>query len=158
MSPDEIARVLRKVKFNEISIDEALQIMKDLPFKDLGFAKLDNHRELRVGYPEVIFCAGKTIKQILSIFQYLLDRGSNIIATKASEDVYEAVFKIENKAVYHREAKIITVNRRKLSISKSTIAVVAAGTSDIPIAEEAAVTAEAFGNQVTRHYDVAQQI
>jgi len=154
MNPEEIAEILRKVRLHEISVEEAFELMKDLPFKDLGFAKIDNHRELRLGYPEVIYCAGKSIEQILSIFRYLLDERRNIIATRASGAVYEAVSKLDKRAIYHKEARIITVDKKKKKKSKTTIAVVTAGTSDIPVAEEAAVTAEAFGNLVTRHYDV----
>ncbi len=154
MNPEDIASILSKVRNHELSVEEAMEKMKDLPFKDLGFAKIDNHRELRLGYPEVIYCAGKTIEQVKTIFLYLLGSGRNILATRASEEMFEEIKKICMEAVYHREARAITVVKREIKTGKSSIAIVTAGTSDIPVAEEAAVTAESFGNKVERYFDI----
>lgn len=154
MRPEDIALILSKVRDGEISVEEAMETMKDLPFKDLGFAKIDNHRELRLGYPEIIYCAGKTIEQVRSIFKYLLESDRNILATRATEEMYLAVKELFSGAVFHRDARIISVGKKAVKLTKTSIAVLTAGTSDMPVAEEAAVTAESFGNRVDRHYDI----
>ncbi len=154
MSPDQIAAVLSRVRTGEISVEQAMEELKDLPFKDLGFAKIDNHREIRLGYPEIIYCAGKSAEQVVSIFRYLLGQNRNILATRASPEIYRSIYDLDQTAVYHIEARAVTITRKKLKPTESVIAVVTAGTSDMPVAEEAAVTAESFGNSVSRHYDV----
>jgi hypothetical protein len=154
MTPEEIRDILSRVHKGNLTVEGALELFKDLPFKDLGFARIDNHREIRLGYPEIIYCAGKSLEQVISIFKYLLGQNRNILATKASEETFKEVFELENTAVYHKEARAITVERKKLKPTASVISIVTAGTSDIPVAEEAAVTAESFGNRVSRHYDV----
>jgi NCAIR mutase (PurE)-related protein len=120
----------------------------------LGCAKLDTHRELRVGYPEVIFGPGKTNEQIKIIIQAMMEGDANILATRASEEVFAAVKEVCHAALYHPLARTITLTRKKLPLSKNYIAIVTAGTSDLPVAEEAAVTAEIFGNRVERIVDV----
>ncbi len=154
MRPEDIAEVLSRVRNHELSVEEAMEIMKDLPFKDLGFARIDNHRELRIGYPEIIYCAGKTTEQVKSIFNYILGSDRNILATRATEEMFGAVKGICPEAIYHKEARVITVIKKVIRPAKSSIAVLTAGTSDIPVAEEAAVTAESFGNRVERYYDI----
>jgi hypothetical protein len=154
MSPEEISGILSRVRSGALSVEKAMEALRDLPFKELGFAKIDNHREIRLGYPEIIYCAGKSLEQIVSIFSYLLGQNRNILATRASEEVYKRVARLEPSAVYHTEARAITIERKKIKKTATYIAVVTAGTSDIPVAEEAAVTAESFGNRVSRHYDV----
>jgi hypothetical protein len=154
MDLENIKNILGKVKSGNLSIDGAAEKFKDISFKDLGYAKIDNSRELRVGYPEVIYCAGKTEGQVKGIVEFMMTKGDNILATRADRSHYEAVRSICSKAEYNEEAKIITIKNRKLEISKTYIAVVTAGTSDIPVSEEAAVTAEMFGEKVERVYDV----
>ncbi len=145
---------LEKIRSGEMTVDEGMARFKDLYYADLGCAKLDIHRELRVGYPEVIYCLGKTAAQVTTVVQAMLKRDSNILATRADEDQYLAVRGVCPDAVYHTTAKAITIKRKKTKSLKSYIAVVTAGTSDLPVAEEAAVTAEFFGNRVERIVDV----
>jgi len=154
MNLHEIRYLLEGIKSGSMSIDDGIKQLQDLPFKDLGYAKIDNHRELRVGYPEVIYCAGKTTEQISGIVQFMLTKGNNILATRASEEAYNAVKEICTKAEYNKIAKVITIKNKEMEVSKSYIAIVTAGTSDIPVAEEAAQTAEIFGSKVERIYDV----
>jgi hypothetical protein len=145
---------LEKIRDGRITIEEGIAGLKDLYYTDLGCAKLDTHRELRVGYPEVIYCPGKTVEQVKTVVRAMLERSSNILATRANEDLYLAVREVCPDALYHRTAKAITIKRREIAVPESYIAVVTAGTSDLPVAEEAALTAEFFGNRVERIVDV----
>lgn len=150
----DIKVLLQNVRDQKISVDEGTKVLEDLPFKDLGYAKIDNHREMRVGFPEVIYCAGKTSEQIKGIVEFMMKKDSNILGTRASKEDYEAVKEICPFAEYNELARTIIVKKKENKSSKSYIAVVTAGTSDIPVSEEAAVTAEIFGNKVERIYDV----
>ncbi len=154
MSPEEIKKLLQEVSQGRINPDEAYQTLRDMPYRDLGFAKIDNHREMRTGYPEVIFCSGKTVEQVRDIVAFMLTKDNNILATRATPEMFEAVKGIYNEAVYHPLARTITIKKKEPEIPSSYIAVVTAGTSDIPVAEEAAITAEIFGNRVERIFDV----
>ncbi|MBR2619604.1 MAG: nickel pincer cofactor biosynthesis protein LarB [Firmicutes bacterium] len=156
MQETDIKKLLEQVKNAEISIDEAAETLKDLPYKDMGFANIDNHRALRTGYPEVIFCQGKTPEQIRDIMCELVKKGGNIMGTRATADDYEAVKEALPQAVFFETARIIAVldEQKKANENLPTVAVVTAGTADIPVAEEAAVTAEILGNKVNRIYDV----
>ncbi len=154
MNQEELLKILEDIKHGRIKPDEALGLLKDFTLKDLGFAQIDTHRELRTGYPEVIFGQGKTPAQVREIIKYMNTRNNNILATRVSDEIYEEVKKEIPEAVYHPKARAITVKKVELKIPESFIAVIAAGTSDIPVAEEAAVTAEIFGNRVERIIDV----
>lgn len=154
MDSDTLREFLEKIRDGGITIEEGIAGLKDLYYTDLGCAKLDNHRELRVGYPEVIYCPGKTADQVKTVVRAMLQRGSNILATKADEDVFTAIREICPHAVYHQTARAITIRMKEIEVPDSYIAVVTAGTSDLPVAEEAAVTAEFFGNRVERIVDV----
>jgi NCAIR mutase (PurE)-related protein len=154
MDPEKLRRLLEHVKDKEISIDEALDQLKDLPYKDLGHTKIDNHRELRTGYPEVIFCEGKTAQQVCNIMSYMAQKNVNILGTRASREQYETVRAEIPSALYHEAARAITVKNIDMPVPDTTIAILTAGTSDIPVAEEAAVTAEIFGNKTDRYFDV----
>ena len=154
MDREKIAELLEKVKTGEIEVAEALSILKSLPYEDLGFAKIDTHRDLRKGFPEVVLCTGKTLEQITKIVDRLSAGSELIMATKASQEVYEAIRNMRPDAVYHEKARIVLIGQKKKRASRKTILVVSAGTSDLPIAEEAAITAEAMGNPVERLYDV----
>jgi len=154
MSPEEIKKLLQEVSEGRISPDEAYHTLRDMPYRDLGFAKIDNHREMRTGYPEVIFCSGKTVEQVRDIVAFMLTKDTNILATRATPEMYEAVQNICKEAVYHPLARTITIKKKEPELPSTYIAVVTAGTSDIPIAEEAATTAEIFGNRVERIFDV----
>lgn len=154
MDADSLKKLLEDVKAGRVSTDDAVTELKKPPFEDLGFAKVDHHRKLRNGYPEVIYCQGKTIGHIKQIVEKLMERDSNILATRADRAVYEGILEVTDDAVYHEMARIVVVKKREIPLSEKTIAVVTAGTSDIPVAEEAAVTAETLGNKVNRIYDV----
>jgi pyridinium-3,5-biscarboxylic acid mononucleotide synthase len=153
MSPEEIKKLLAEVSEGKKNVDEAFSQLKDLSYTELGYAKVDNHRELRRGYPEVVFCSGKTIEHVKGIFQTMSKRDSNILGTRATQEMYDAVKSIIPAAEYNQLARTIAI-RKKTEITETYIAIVTAGTSDIPIAEEAAVTAEIFGNRVERLFDV----
>lgn len=156
MDKNELRTFLEKVKNDEISVDMAVDKLKELPFTEVGnYAKIDNHRALRNGYPEVIFCQGKSLEHINGIISKMLEMGeNNILATRASKEVYESVLKITDNAVYYELARIIVIRRKEIIKTKKSILVVTGGTADIPVAEEAAVTAETLGNSVERLYDV----
>lgn len=154
MNTESLKGLLENVKNGEMSIEDAMVLLKKLPFEDLGFAKVDHHRNLRNGYPEVIYSEGKTNEQIKAIVHKLMERNNNIMATRASKSVYDAIKDITDDVVYHEAARIVVVKKREIVFSDKYIAVVTAGTTDIPVAEEAAITAETMGNKVERIYDV----
>ena len=154
MKPEAITEILNSVSDGSLSVEDALEKLKTLPYKDLGHTKVDNHRELRTGYPEVILCEGKTVEQVQNIMEYMATRIVNILGTRASREKYEAVKKSLPAAKYNDLAKTITIELVKKKVTKTYIAVLTAGTSDIPVAEEAAITAEIFGNRVERFFDV----
>jgi NCAIR mutase (PurE)-related protein len=154
MNPEDLKRLLQEVKKGKINIEEALNQLKDFSFKDLGHTKIDNHRELRTGYPEVIFCTGKTEEQVCDIIIHMLEKNNNILATRVTKEMYDAIKKICADAKFNAAAMTVTIKRKELKIPDTVISVVSAGTSDIPVAEEAAVTAEFFGNKVNRVFDV----
>lgn len=154
MKKEAITEILNSVSNGSLSVEDALEKLKTLPYKDLGHTKVDNHRELRTGYPEIIFCEGKTVEQVQNIMEYMATRKVNILGTRASREKYEAVKKSLPAAKYNDLAKTITIELEKKKVTKSYIAILTAGTSDIPVAEEAAITAEIFGNKVERFFDV----
>jgi len=154
LNSDSILKLFQQVRRGKLSPDEAVAQLRHLPFEDLGFAKLDHHRSLRVGMPEVIFGQGKSPAQMTQIFARLARHGGNILATRASKEQFAAVSKKVRKAEYRELARAIVLQRDDRKYGKGTIAVVSAGTSDIPVAEEAVVTAEVMGNDVEHLYDV----
>ena len=154
MNTEAIKILLENIRDGKIDIEAGISRLKNLSYVDLGCAKLDTHRELRVGYPEVIFCQGKTNDQIKTIVSAMMEGEANILATRASIENFAAVKEVCPAAMYHTLARTITLTRKKLSLPESYIAIVTAGTSDLPVAEEAAVTAEIFGNRVERIVDV----
>jgi pyridinium-3,5-biscarboxylic acid mononucleotide synthase len=153
MTGKEIEKLLNEIKEGTISVEEALEVLKTFPYTDLGYARIDHHREMRTGYPEIIYCAGKTFEQVAGIFRVMAEKENNVIGTRASSEMFDAVRKIADNAVYYAEARIISVCNKVPETPDSSIAVITAGTSDIPVAEEAAVTAELLGNKVVRIYD-----
>jgi NCAIR mutase (PurE)-related protein len=153
MTAQELEKLLIDIKNGSKTVEEALEILKTFPYTDLGFARIDHHREIRTGYPEIVYCAGKTNDQVREIFRVMIKKESNVIGTRASKEMYEAVKSISPDAVFYEVAKIISVQNRKPETQTGRIAVITAGTSDIPVAEEAAITAELLGNEVLRIYD-----
>jgi len=154
MNTDAIKILLENIRDGKVDIETGISRLKNLSYVDLGCAKLDTHRELRVGYPEVIFCPGKNNDQIKTIIQAMMEGDANILATRASVENFAAVKEVCPAAVYNPLARTITLIRKIHSLPKSYIAVVTAGTADLPVAEEAAVTAEIFGNRVERAVDI----
>ncbi len=154
MKVDQIRDLLEKVRSGKIRVEEALEKLKVLPYQDLGFAKIDTHRELRRNYPEIIFCPGKTPEQIAHIAEQMWENKSTVMAVRANREVYQAIKNSLPEARYYEKAKIAVLGERKEKVSSHTILVVSAGTADMPVAEEAAVTAEIMNNKVDRLYDV----
>lgn len=147
-------KMLEDYKKGKISLKKILQKIEKLPYEDLGFAKIDNHRIIRKGFPETVYCKGKTIPQILKILKTMEGNDHNILATKANKKIYSAVKKEFQRSEYNEEAKTIIIKNKKIKQKKGNILVITAGTSDIPIAEEAVVTASVMGNNVEKAYDV----
>ncbi len=154
MERKKIKRLLEDVKAGKIGVSSAMEVLKSFPYDDLGFAKIDTHRDLRKEFPEVIFCRGKTIEQITKIVERLSTRNEFVMATKADREIYKGIRSIREDAVYYETAGIVSIGQREKKKTTKTILIVSAGTSDMPIAEEAAVTAEIMGNVVERLYDV----
>ncbi len=154
MDESELRNLLKNIKDNKIGVEEGVEKLKDLPFKDLGYAMVDNHREIRVGYPEVIYCEGKTVDQVKGIVEFMLTKDNNILGTRASKEMYKAVKEICPYAKYNESGRTITIVKNSKEKTESYIAIVTAGTSDIPVAEEAFETANIFGNKVEKIFDV----
>jgi NCAIR mutase (PurE)-related protein len=154
MDKTDIRNLLQRVKDNEIGLEAAARVIEDLPYKDMGFAKIDNHREIRVGYPEVIYCEGKTVEQVKRIIEFMLTKDNNILATRASEEMYEAVKAMYTQVRYNPLGRTLAIQKKEARLTDSYIAIVAAGTSDLPVVEEAAETALILGNRIEKIVDV----
>jgi len=146
--------VLNRVSSGELSPHEALHHLKDYPYQDLDFVKIDHHRELRKGFPEIIYGLGKTPEQILKIAQEILKKGGNLLITRIERSVYEKIGKKLPKTAYNPLGKTVTLRQKRAAMGKGRIVIMTAGTSDIPVAEEAFVTCEILGNETERVYDV----
>ena len=152
---DDVKSILEAYKNGNLDLEEAVRSVNSSYFTDLGHTVLDNNRMKRTGYPEVIYSSGKTPEQVRSIFKAMADRGDNILATRSDEAVCEAIRKDFPEAEYHEMARIVSLKNKDFPyVNDHSIAVVTAGTSDLPVAEEAAVTAEFYGNRVIRITDV----
>ncbi|MFZ0314244.1 MAG: nickel pincer cofactor biosynthesis protein LarB [Candidatus Korobacteraceae bacterium] len=154
MDAASLKKLFEQVKRGKVSPDEAVQRLRHLPFEDLGFANVDHHRALRAGMPEIIFGPGKTPAQLAEIFARLAKHGRNVLATRVSPEQVSAVKRKFRKAEFHELARAITLTRETTVYGKGKIVVVSAGTSDIPVAEEAVITAQIMGNEVQHVYDV----
>ncbi len=154
MTEPRIRELLEGVRRGERSIEEALGQLRALPFEDLGFAKVDHHRALRCGFPEVIYCEGKSPEQVAAIFSRCASGGGNVLATRASRATFNVVAATTPNAQFQESARAITLRQTPLHPSDGVIAVVCAGTSDIPIAEEVRVTAEMMDQRTSTFYDV----
>jgi NCAIR mutase (PurE)-related protein len=146
-------KLLQDYKKGKIPLSTVLEKLRSLPYEDLGFAKLDTHRELRKGFPETVFCQGKTLTQIRSIIEKT-SPDQNILLTKATKAIYTALKKRYRNIEYNEQAQTVVIRRHVMKPKKGTILILTAGTSDIPVAEEAVVTAELMGNKVEKVYDV----
>jgi pyridinium-3,5-biscarboxylic acid mononucleotide synthase len=154
MNEKRLRDLLKNLKEGKISIDETVSHFQNFDYKDLEFAKIDNHRTLRTGYPEVIFGQNKTAEQIVGIVKYMYEQENNILVTRTNNEAYERVKKITSEAIFHEQARTITIRKVTNEKPSTHIAIVSAGTSDMAVSEEAAVTAEIFDNEVKRYYDV----
>lgn len=155
MNPDNIKNLLQSVKDGALSIDDALQHLKQLPYQDLGCAQVDHHRELRQGMPEVIFGEGKSVEQIMAIMTAMSGKGSNVLVTRLDKDKSRQILSHFPAAENHAEARCLTLEQKTVEQrGKGTILVISAGTSDIPVASEAVVTARFLGNNVEQIFDV----
>lgn len=154
MNEESIRRLFEQVRAGKTSPDDAVEKLRHLPFEDLGFAKVDHHRNLRAGMPEVVFGQGKTPAQVAAIFNRLSRHGRNVLATRATKEQFRAVKKLVGGARFEETARAIVLRRDRKIYGKGVITVVSAGTSDIPVAQEAVITAELMGNQVESIYDV----
>jgi NCAIR mutase (PurE)-related protein len=154
MNPTDLKKLLADVRSSRVSVDVALDRLKNLPFEDVVYAHIDHHRHLRHGMPEVIYCEGKTLEQIRGIAKRMLSSGSDILGTRASDAAYKSLKKLDRRAVYHAASRSVVIEQRRKKLTKGVVLVVTAGTSDIPVAEEAAVTASLLGSTVETVYDV----
>ena len=155
MDPKAVRTLLEDVGRGAVSVDEAMAALRDLPFADLGFATVDHHRALRTGFPEVILGTGKTAEQVVAIFQEVYARGQTVLATRLSADVGEVLVAAVPEVKYHALSRTAVLMRKPPQpVRTHPVCVVSAGTSDLPVAEEAAITAEVYGNRVERIYDV----
>jgi NCAIR mutase (PurE)-related protein len=148
-----LRELLSGVSTGELSVDEAMEAMKDLPFSDLGYALVDHHRQMRCGFPEVVFCQSKTAEQVSGIFKEILSKGNDLLATRVSVKLWESVSSEFEGLFYHEAARVVTYRTGEAD-PKGLVYVLAAGTSDIPVAEEARITAEMLGACVENRYDV----
>ena len=154
MNDQRLRSLLEEVRQGHRDVDSAVGELRHMPYEDLGFAKVDHHRELRHGMPEVILGQGKTADEVRAISEKLLERSPNLLVTRASEAMFEAVRELSEQAEYFPRSGAVRVWAERSNLGKAKIAVVCAGTSDIPVAEEATVTAEVMGNEVDTIYDV----
>jgi pyridinium-3,5-biscarboxylic acid mononucleotide synthase len=156
MDKQDIQRVLENVRAGKLPVARAVEQLRHMPFEDLGFAKIDHHRGLRQGFAEVVYAKGKTPGQVIAIMRGMLRPRTthNILITRADAGIFRAVRRLTRAAKFHPLSGAISIRRNREVVGKGTILVVAAGTSDIPVAEEAVVTAELMGNKVERVYDV----
>lgn len=154
MDSERIRKLLEDVHSGKVAVEEAVTHLRGLPYEDLGFAHIDSHRSLRKGFPEVVFCPGKTVDQIVQIVGRLREHEGRVMAARVSREAADAIRLQHPDAVYHETARIIVVGGPAPQSGKGTVLVVTAGTADIPVAEEAAVTAETLGSPVERLFDV----
>ena len=154
MDSDALKELLESIRSGQVGIDQGVERLRRLPFESMGFATVDHHRSIRCGFPEVIFCSGKTPEQVAAIFSRVADGGGNVLATRADRETFDAVSAAFPAAEYCQVARTVTLGQGPPVTPVGHIALVAAGTSDLPVAEEARVTAEIMGQHVTTHYDV----
>ena len=154
MTEDQIRRILDQFKTGSLSADDALARLRTLPFEDLGFANIDHHRSIRQGFPEVIFGAGKTVDQVAKIVEAMYKHDHNILVTRTTAEHFQRIQQIAPEAEYFETARAISVQKDKTIHGKGTVMVISAGTSDIPVAEEALVTLKVMGNNAESLYDV----
>lgn len=155
MDKKKVVDVLERIKRQEIDVDQAADLLSTIHYEDIGFAKVDHNRKQRTGYPEVIYCDGKTEHQIARIIEKMCEQGDNVLGTRITKEKYEYLKERFSTIRYDSQARIIQLENHPIETTgKGTIVVATGGTSDIPVAEEAAITASFFGNSVERVYDI----
>lgn len=154
MNRQEIKRLIEEARAGRVEVDDLVDKLVALPYENIDFARIDHHRDLRSGFPEVILGQGKTVEQITRIAERILEHSRNLLISRTTEEVFAEIASLASEAQFHREARMISVVRDATERGEGRIAVISAGTSDLPVAEEAAVTAEVMGNRVRRVYDV----
>jgi len=154
LNVERLKELLQQLSEGKTTVEAVLKALKSLPYEDTGFAKIDHHRALRRGFPEVVLCAGKTSAQVVEIVERMVAAGDNVLATRATVETYEAVKEREPRAEYNADARAITVIVHPMKMRRNKVVVVCAGTSDIPVAAEAAVTLQMMGNMVEEIRDV----
>jgi len=154
LTPEEITKMLEQVRRGKLSVKDAVDRLRNLPYEDLGYAKIDHHRSLRQGFPEVIFARGKDPAQVVGIVRGMLAHRHNILITRGDEALYKRVRKLDRHTEFYGLSGAIAIRRDRTIRGKGKVLVVCAGTSDIPVAEEALVTADVMGNHVQSLYDV----
>ncbi len=154
MTPEEAAQLLEEFRAGNISQEKVLAALSKEPVTDLGFAQVDQHRALRQGFPEVIFGSGKTPVQVMKIAGKILKQSDRVLITRITGDHFKVLKKKFKKAIHHQAARCVVIEKKKTKPRGGSIAILSAGTSDQPVAEEAAITAETMGNNVQRLYDV----
>ena len=154
MKTQHLTDLLENVQQGALGVEDALEQLRGFPYEDLGFARLDSHRSLRKGFPEVVFCPGKTPEQVLRIVERIREREGRVLAARAEPEVAQALQEAFPDAVYHEAARMVLVGEPAPRSGRGTVLVVSAGTADIPVAEEVAVTAETLGSAAERLYDV----
>jgi NCAIR mutase (PurE)-related protein len=154
MNPDALRTLLTQIRDGTVTPEEGMTRLTSLPYEDLGFAKIDHHREMRTGMPEVIYAAGKTDEQVVAIFERMAQSGGNVLATRVAASAAAALIAGLPKARHHAIARTVSLRQKEEPLLSGAIAILCAGTSDLPVAEEAAVTAELMGHQIARIYDV----
>ncbi|MCE3223335.1 MAG: uncharacterized protein K0S58_1515 [Nitrospira sp.] len=153
MNQDQLQALLTQVQRGVLDVPAALHRLRTLPYEDLGFASLDHHRALRQGFPEVIFCEGKTERQVVAIAKTLLRTTNSLLATRVERSAARALLRLSKRAVYHEAARVVAIVPPKL-LRRGSVLIVTAGTADIPVAEEARVTADIMGSRTDTLYDV----
>lgn len=155
MKPEDIENILLGVKDRKLSVKKALDSLRHLPYENLDFARIDHHRHLRQGMPEVIYCEGKKVEHVVKIAESILDKKGDIIATRADRNIYNSLKAIDNSTEYNEAGRVVTIlHKNKKKKHEGTVLVMTGGTSDIPVAEEAHTVLKALGSSVTTLYDV----
>ncbi len=153
MNQERLKKLLRDLQVGKVEVETVMERLRTLPYEDLGFAAVDHHRALRQGFPEVIFCEGKTRAQIVAIARRLLKNGVPLLATRVEPEVARGLLRLDRRSVFHESARSVVIQQRK-PVPKGHVLIVTAGTADIPVAEEARVTTEVMGSRVEVLYDV----
>jgi len=154
MKPEEIEKILRFVKEGRLSVENALERLKHLPYENIEFARIDHHRHLRQGMPEVIYSEGKRVDQVVKIAQKILEKKGDIIATRADSNIYEALKAIDKRVEYNEQGRVVTIIHKKKEVSKGTVLIISGGTADLPVAEESRAVLDALGSKAETLYDV----